>query len=669
MRKDVLSPVIQQSQIADRRALLVGIDHYDHTTPLHCARKDVEAVRDRLARNEDGTANYACEVPATGGRLTSIELVAACKSLFEPGRGGDIVFYFSGHGVLDSLGGQLVTSDGQEHAWGVSMHHILALATISKARSVVIFLDCCHGGAFGDFPFGVPYGALATMPENVVILAASHATQKAHESSSRGLFTQAVLDALDGAAGDPLGRITPASIDAIVEQRFGECGQQPIYRAHRARSIVLRTCAPRIDPKAPSPRTDADASSFGLRVASTFLCHQGSDRALVYAVARELGQRGVRVWLDRNEDLTGSLENELRAVTAQATMAPFMSEAFAASDGCTRELCNAFDAGWGLERFVPVYLGDDVSLVVRHPVLRARFLHADGGVAPIGLHDSAHPLAPDPGAVAAKIAKATYRQVVDREWNDALVVVDQRGTGDRGSYVPVPAKLAAERIPTLVIRPDIGPRRAKAGAFGKEWALLADRIRWGLSNAFAGPSAGRKLRVSGLGQTGLFWLIGRHFDRTSRVDLYTYGRDGVAMTNAGQGRDAPPRDGDPNAAAPLAPTAGRCTRVGLGVGPRDQYAAPVEAFLDGSMPLFWLDAGYIPDSATATKLVADLVASITRIVRDHGTIEISLFWTTAAHVATLAAANVTSHLGAKIRFMEFDHAGRTYRELPMPDET
>ena len=52
--------------------------------------------------------------------------------------------------------------------------------------------------------------------------------------------------------------------------------------------------------------------------------------------------------------------------------------------------------------------------------------------------------------------------------------------------------------------------------------------------------------------------------------------------------------------------------------------------------------------------LADIVASIERLRRDSSVRELALFCTTANHVALLAAANLSSHLSLKIKFMEWD---------------
>ena len=45
-----------------RRALLVGINTYDHVSSLHGCVNDVHAMRELLQRNDDGSPNYDCRI-------------------------------------------------------------------------------------------------------------------------------------------------------------------------------------------------------------------------------------------------------------------------------------------------------------------------------------------------------------------------------------------------------------------------------------------------------------------------------------------------------------------------------------------------------------------------------------------------------------------------------
>jgi hypothetical protein len=60
------------------------------------------------------------------------------------------------------------------------------------------------------------------------------------------MFTEAVLDALDGAAADHRGFVTAPAIYAQVECRFDAWSQRPVFKSHATRVPIVRHCAPLI---------------------------------------------------------------------------------------------------------------------------------------------------------------------------------------------------------------------------------------------------------------------------------------------------------------------------------------------------------------------------------------------------------------------------------------
>lgn len=235
-----------------RRALLVGIDDYAHAPPLAGCVTDALALRDLLGRNADASPNYDCQVllgepgrePTTRARLRE-----ACERLFVNFR-GEALFYFSGHGTLTSTGGYLVTHDAAENDVGVSMDELFHFANSSEAADIVVILDCCHSGAGGNPRTLNRLGGanpLSSLRENITVIAASRDVEPAVEAGGHGLFTAAVLDALDGGAADHMGWVTAPSIYAYVERRFGPWDQRPVYKTHATGLGVIRRCAPLID--------------------------------------------------------------------------------------------------------------------------------------------------------------------------------------------------------------------------------------------------------------------------------------------------------------------------------------------------------------------------------------------------------------------------------------
>ena len=404
-----------------------------------------------------------------------------------------------------------------------------------------------------------------------------------------------------------------------------------------------------------------------LRFASTFLSHVWGDKPLVEAVANQLGRRGVLTWLDKDELTLGPLESALKqAVQRQATMTIFISEAYLDSEYCRRELKWALEAQLGLDHVFPVYLGDPLKLVRSHPLLWSRFLDADGDrVNQLGYFHPPDPLHPDPEAIAEQIARAVYRRVIPRDWSDVAIVLDQRGDGPRLNPPPLPENVSRLDIPVLTFRPSREPAQRQDSLSGADWAHMAGRVKWALSTAL-GTLRGdpRKARVLGEAQTALVWAVGRHFDRTTLVDVYGHGRNEI-LTNKGQERLVPLPGGDPASAKTVSGTlSGSHPEIAIGVG-SPSYATAAQKEIATGMPLLWLESGRITDSDQAMKLVKDLVASIERVRRDHDVRQVTLFWATANHIALLAAANLTSHVIPKLRFMEWHHHG-AYEHLPMP---
>lgn len=72
----------------ERRALLVGIDTYQNVPNLKYCVADVNAMRELLSRDQDGTLNYDCKTLADqtidGKPLTRAALRRECEELFSP---------------------------------------------------------------------------------------------------------------------------------------------------------------------------------------------------------------------------------------------------------------------------------------------------------------------------------------------------------------------------------------------------------------------------------------------------------------------------------------------------------------------------------------------------------------------------------------------------------
>lgn len=224
-----------------RKALIVGIDHYDHLSPLNGAVNDANSVKGVLERNADGTLNFSTPLLLTGtGPATLVtrdELRDAVEELFNDD--ADIaLFYFAGHGYIDDTGGFLCASDCKSGHDGLALSEVMAMANQSKAKNKVITLDSCHGGIAGS---NAVAKQVAEISDGVTILTASTADQYAMETGGgSGVFTSLLVDALSGAAANLVGAITPGSVYAHIDQSLGNWAQRPVFKTNVKKFVSLR---------------------------------------------------------------------------------------------------------------------------------------------------------------------------------------------------------------------------------------------------------------------------------------------------------------------------------------------------------------------------------------------------------------------------------------------
>src|SRR6185369_6213213 len=136
-----------------RRALIIGINTYQHGANLSTCVPDADTMGQLLEEHEDKRPNYDCRIlldqTEKGAPITMAVLREACSQLFADTK-DDVLFYFSGHGALTSFGGYLCANDSVRNNLGVPMQEIMQMAYDSKARDILMILDCCHSGDLGN---------------------------------------------------------------------------------------------------------------------------------------------------------------------------------------------------------------------------------------------------------------------------------------------------------------------------------------------------------------------------------------------------------------------------------------------------------------------------------------------------------------------------------------
>lgn len=225
-----------------RKALIVGIDHYEHIDNLSGCVNDAHSVRAALERQADGTLNFPNPNLLTGTSATQQVSKRALKDAARELFADDAeiaLFYFAGHGYIEDTGGFLCGSDSETGDDGLSLQELITFANTSEARNKVIVLDSCHSGAVGDDPVS---GGIAELSDGLTVLTASTKDQYASEipGGGAGIFTNLFVDALNGAAANLMGDVTPGSVYAHIDQSLGPWAQRPVFKTNVRTFVSLR---------------------------------------------------------------------------------------------------------------------------------------------------------------------------------------------------------------------------------------------------------------------------------------------------------------------------------------------------------------------------------------------------------------------------------------------
>lgn len=225
-----------------RKALIVGINNYP-SSPLFGCVNDATEMKVTLETNSDGGPNF--DIDFRLDVQTKDEVMGAVKEIFKGGSEIEIaLFYFSGHGYLDELGGYIVTPDATKHSLGISMDDILHLANSSEIRHRIIILDCCNSGAVGS-----NNSKVSEVKTGVTVLTSCKEDEPAMEINGHGVFTSLLLDALKGGAADIMGNITAGSIYAFIDQSLGARSQRPIFKTNIKNFSSIRSIKPAVQPE------------------------------------------------------------------------------------------------------------------------------------------------------------------------------------------------------------------------------------------------------------------------------------------------------------------------------------------------------------------------------------------------------------------------------------
>ena len=205
-----------------RRALIVANDEYDHPglARLRAPAADATALAEVLGAPEVG--GFEVEVVRNG---TSYEVAARVEDLFATGVPDDLLLvHFSCHGLKSDSGELFLaarnTRPDRLGSTAVAAGFVQRCLRGSRARSVVLLLDCCYGSAFGEgvaVRAGTEVNVLDSFPAEKLgggrgraVITAAGATQFAFEGDQLAedrtpgpsVFTSAVVEGLSTGEAD-----------------------------------------------------------------------------------------------------------------------------------------------------------------------------------------------------------------------------------------------------------------------------------------------------------------------------------------------------------------------------------------------------------------------------------------------------------------------------------
>lgn len=227
--------------MVNRKALVVGIENYGENS-LCGGSEEIDQIAELLEKNEDGSKNF--DVEKRRNVLTKKDLRSQIRKCFD-GNFEMALFYFSGHGYIDSQGGYLVAPDFNRDDPGVSLQDVLNIANQSRCLNRVIILDCCHAGFMGSL--STSGQNTSVINEGVTIMTSCTGDQDVSILDGCSVFSQFLIDALSGASADLTGHITIGGIYAFIDKALGLWGQRPVFKTNITQFSPLRVVKPQVD--------------------------------------------------------------------------------------------------------------------------------------------------------------------------------------------------------------------------------------------------------------------------------------------------------------------------------------------------------------------------------------------------------------------------------------
>lgn len=227
--------------------LSVGINKYQNAAyNLNYAQPDAQSFTEKLVDKGKSIFKSVNRIEIYDEDATKENIVKGFKSIIARAKPEDVfLFYYAGHGTLDEDNNDeyyLVPNDitklygdpTQLKSKGISASELRDFLTQVKSQKQIVLMDACHsGGALKTMTVraaAVDEKAIVQLARSsgVVMIASSGTKQFATEFAElkHGVFTYALLEALDGKADNGDKKITVNELKLYMEERVPELTKQ-----------------------------------------------------------------------------------------------------------------------------------------------------------------------------------------------------------------------------------------------------------------------------------------------------------------------------------------------------------------------------------------------------------------------------------------------------------
>lgn len=257
-------------------AIVLGVDKYSAAPELSSCQHDAELMESFLS----ATGKYSVlRLPNDVDKHKALELIG--DALTDSDEIGEVLFYFSGHGIQDSDMHYALHGTQIDAINSTALNNAEVDAVVRKAspKLFVKIIDACQSGLSYIKDFGVTIAEDMSLQTkelgNCIFLCSSKSTQSSYTGNPYSKFTKAIIDAVDYVSSQT---VKYSDLQNYLSDTFGkeQDNQTPYFNTQCDGTEVFCEKTPEVvtvlqringenQPVAPEPPADADRISAYLK--------------------------------------------------------------------------------------------------------------------------------------------------------------------------------------------------------------------------------------------------------------------------------------------------------------------------------------------------------------------------------------------------------------------